>query len=91
MSRRYLFWLAGSVTCEPEVFVGSFAINSLFFLGIALFLSFSFCGAVTVGLLTEPETVRCGGFGRELALNLLAVTACIADPSTDFPMSWKRK
>lgn len=63
-------------------------IDSRFF---ALCLSLSLrAPLLTDGLLPEPETVRCGGFGREEALNLLAVTACIAEPSTDFPMSFGR-
>jgi hypothetical protein len=56
-------------------------------------LAFSPRGAaatVVVLFLPEPDTVRCKATGPELAFNLLAATACIAEPSIDFPINLGR-
>lgn len=78
----------------------SLVIDSLFFLWapdtrrsevMTVGFSCDFCG--NADPFTDPsETTRCGGLGRELALSLLAVTACSADPSTDLPIScWTKE
>lgn len=83
MSRMSFVWLARGKRRELDAFPISFVELALF-----LLFSLSLCGWTATGLFPEPETERCGGNGRELALNLLAVTACIAEPSTDLPISF---
>ena len=86
MSRINLVWFARGISRDVD-FPPSFGLELAFF---ALFFSFPFCEALVEGLFPEPETERWGGSGRELALSLLAATACIAEPSTDFPISFGR-
>ena len=64
---RKFIWLVGGTT-RAEVFVASFKINSLFFLGAVLFLSLSSCGAANVRLLAALETVAAEDSDESLPL-----------------------
>ena len=63
-------------------------------IGLSMVLRFSPRGGAAFTVVTfffpEPDTVRCNRTGPELAFNLLAATACIADPSIDLPINFGR-